>query len=780
MGLLQPNQSAAEAIGSDWLHIDQLTAEQLQRVRPGCRGAYIDPMADLQPPEHVDIADAPVHVESGYSQMTNGQVTLSGDVEISQGPRRLAANHIFFDMESEIAELEDSVEIRQPGLLLNGTSARVNMAGNEAQFEDGEFVLHEHHLRGGASLVEQHADGVVALRRGHLTSCEPGREHWLLEGSQIKINPNTNQGSGHNLRFKVGGVPVFYIPYISFPVGADRQSGLLFPTISTNRDGLDITMPWYWNIAPNYDATIAPRYVAGHGAMLETEFRHLNPYAFNAVNLAFLPNDQGGGDPDLDTLSAQDAGVRMLEGEHRWLAHLQHQDSGTQRFSSQIDYTQVSDIDYFRDLSAASFEVGNSTYVNQSASIGYRLPNWSFQGRLQAHQNLLADVDPGYRQLPRIRAGGRYYWNKWEATLEHEYVNFTHEQPDRLTGQRMNLDYQLGWRQDWLWGFVHPTAGAQALAYRLDEDNLMAGAEPSPTLTAPYASLDTGLAFERHDARQTLEPRLFYLYRSRADHSDLYRVAESTNGQADDVNFDTTALTFGYHQLFRHRRFAGGDRIGDANQLTAGLTSRWLSESGREQVSASVGQIFYFSDRRTLLTGASDTQTTEESDLTGQISAHINPEVRIHSDFLYNPKSNQLIRSTSGLQYHDNDDRLFSVGYRFVREDRLEHASLPIDQVDTAFVWPVNPQWQVFGRLFYDLDESKELDAFIGFEYDACCYRLRLLARRWLDSKLAALVDDERRHYRNSILFEIDLIGLANSGESIHRLLQDSISGFRR
>src|SRR5690606_38147464 len=229
----------------------------------------------------------------------------------------------------------------------------------------------------------------------------------------------------------------------------------------------------------------------------------------------------------------------------------------------------------------------------------------------------------------------------------------------------------------------------------------------------------------------------------------------------------------------RDRRFAGGDRIGDADHLAIGITSRWLSSDlSTTLASISLGQVIYFRDREISLTHNDTAQTIEESDLATKISARVSDNVRLRSDFLYNRESDRLMRATTGLEYSDDARRRLRLDYRYVREDRIELATLPVDQIDTAFSLPFGEQWQLVGRLFYDLDEKRELDACIGFEYDDCCYRLRVLARRWLDSKLAALVNDEKRYYDDGIFLEIDLKGLASSGNRVQKLLAETIPGF--
>ncbi len=780
--LIGPSVVAADAVSTptyDWVPTESLTEAQKAKLGPACRGAYIDPLADHP---ITDPATTDIHVEAHTSHMAGSKISLGGDVVISQGARALRAEHMSYDRSSGEAALEGDVEIREPGIWVGGQKAEVKMDGNHAEFAGGEFVLHQTHMRGRAGNIEHKRSGEVVLTDGAVTSCEPGNESWIIKGQQLTVNPNTHQGTGRNVSIHMAGIPVFYAPYLTFPVGSDRQSGLLVPAMGTSNGGLDIALPWYWNIAPNRDATIAPRYIQGHGTMLEMEYRHLNSFSENEWTVAYLAEDQGGGDPDVDKIleqgTVEEALLRPYKGHDRWLFSYQHKGGDQGTWYSDINLTKASDIDYFRDLSVASFDVANNTYLSQGALFGYRFPNWHLQVRLQDYQSLLADVAESYRQVPRLTATAKYPIGSWEMSLKQEVVRFDHSDPNRITGDRVNLDYQMNWSKYWSFGFINPSFGVQALAYRLESDDLLPSAEDHPHFFTPYTSIDAGLIFEREQGLQTLEPRLFYLYRAYEDQSELYDVTSGAGGNPTDVNFDTTPLTFGYHQLFRDRRLSGGDRLDDAHQLTIGISSHWgVTHEQPLALDVSFGQIFYFDDRQVQLR-RSDDDAIEESDLAAQVVATLSDRIRLHSDFLYNPKTKQVMRSTNGVEYRGKLDQLFNVGYRFVRENTLNEGALPVEQIDTSFAWPMGEQWQLVGRLFYDLDEHKGLDTFVGFEYDDCCYRMRLLARRWLDSKLAALVNDENRHYDQALFIEFDLKGLASSGESITQLLRENIPGF--
>lgn len=773
---------AAEQL--DWVPKSQLTAEQLKLVGPSCSGLYIDPLAKEPTPKDLD--KAPICVDANTANMSEGQtVRLTGDVVITQGSRRLKAAQMLYDKQGDEAALTGGVLIRQPGAVIRGNEARVSMSKNQAQFTGGDFILHATHLRGSAKTIEQTTTGKVVMHDGQLTSCEPGSQTWLLEGSELTIDPQSSQGSGRDITVTIGGIPVFYTPYIIFPVGSERQTGLLFPTVGLNNGKLDYAQPWYWNIAPNLDATLTPRYAGGHGAMLETEVRYLHRRANNELRLSYLPNDAAelsAAEKALVEQGTDEQTIHPFKDNERWLVNWDQQGGFDLPWYSKVDYSQASDVDYLRDLSTASFTASNDTYLNQSFTLGYNFANWRLNLRAQSYQNLLLDIDEAYRQLPRVNLDGLYQFGDFGLVLQNEYANFTHPNTQRLdgstiiTGSRSRLNYQLNWQYEPAFGFVKPAVGAQVLAYQLNDTGLLPGVDAAPNIAAQYMSLDSGLVFERDSGQQLFEPRLYYLYRSSADHSSLYNL--TADGQA--VNFDTTPLTFSYEQLFRDHRYAGGDRLDDANHLALSLTGRLLDEHYREYLSASVGQLVYF-DRRQVFLGDSPVSALAQtrSDFAGQIKTVVSETLNAQTDLLYNPTSGRLMRFSSGLNMH-KDSNLYNLGYRYVRqnEEAENQVEQTIDQVDLSALHSLNAQWTLMARAFYDINGRKPMDSFIGTQYEDCCYSLRVLARRWVNSKLAGLAQDDQRQYDQGVFFEVELKGLGSSGQRIQNLLKESIIGF--
>lgn len=811
---LAPNQTNLPH-GLDWHAIDELTYEQKLYLKPGCAGRYIDPSIHQLNEQSSFISDRfllenenselklstdqqPLYIEADSSVVTGGnKAVLDGDVRIQQGQRSIRAQHILYDRDIDRVQLEGDVIIRQPGLLVLGEKATASTVKNEASFEQSQFVLHETHMRGQAESIKQVGRGKVVLKNGSMTSCPPGSEAWSLSGGELGVDQETGQGYGKNVRINIGSVPIFYIPYLSFPVGDARQSGFLFPSISSSEDGgIDIAAPYYWNIAENYDATITPRVITDRGFMLETEFRHLglidNKRIDTTLGLSYLPNDEGGSDDDIDALinsGVNEAIARPNQGRDRWMAQLFQQAGGNQGWWYKTDYSRVSDFDYLRDLGTSSLYVANTTFLDQRTQAGYVFEHWEVSALVQDYQVLLADIDSPYRKLPQIDANAYYQLSlpsigEVETTFNHQYTHFDNKQSSNINGaaivqgQRFTTDYRANKKLSNDSAYIKGEVGHKSLHYQLDNDPGLTLSERSINLSAAQLSVDMGIAFEQPAGQitQTLEPRLYYLYREHENQNALYDI----NSFGQSVNFDTSVRTFSYDQLYRDSRFSGSDRLDDANRLTIGVTSRWIdNNTGLDLASISLGQINHFTDRRIGLD--SEIPITEDnSELALNTTVAIGPLADAYMSVIYDSSDETLQRLSAGMSVRSTDQgTILNVLYTYARQDAEVSQSEKVDQVDISLITQVSRQWALMGRINYDFFNRQELETFAGFEYDDCCYRLRLLARRWLDSNTANISSNEDLRFDQGIFFEISLKGLGGSGRSIEGILEDSIVGYK-
>ncbi|WP_444918901.1 LPS-assembly protein LptD [Microbulbifer sp. JMSA003] len=807
----------------DWLPRSELTPEELANLPAVCSGAFVAPPRNY-PGSDLPPGEAPLRATAEKSQwLEDGSAELSGNVHITQGYRQLFADQVKLNRPENIATLDGAIELREPGLLIRGSSAEVHTESEAASVEDATYVVHDAFIHGGAELVARQTSGELTLTEGTYTRCEPGREFWQLTGREINIDEVESQGTARDVRLKILDVPVLYLPYFRFPVGDARMSGFLFPTLSnSDKNGWDLAIPYYWNIAPQMDATISPRYIQYRGAGLEVEFRHLAEMFSTEIRLADLPDDDGGNNDlaqDLIDEGFPEDLVLPYKGEDRWLISLEQQGgySGSV-WRTDIDYTKVSDPDYFRDLSTANLDINAETRVSQKVQGLLRSEHWRATLRTQDYQVLENDAFDTFAQYPRLDIDGDYRWDDWLLTMQNEVTSWDHsdtqtirfiedtDDPDSvttrtrdfITADRLRLDYEFYWDKEWLWGYFKPGIAGRYLAYSVSDLFLPEDADDTPDAAAAQFILDTGLYFERdshlfnRDFIQTLEPRLFTLISSNADQSDFFDIS----GRANDVDpeiridpdsnnllYDTSLYTFSYDQLFRDSRFTGNDRIDDADRLALGLTTRFLDPvSGRDLFSASVGQVYYSSDRQIGRTAY--IEDTQRSELAARIESRPFESLRLGTELVYEDSEHNINRGNFSLRYLDDDYRIFNLSYYYERpdstddEDEDEDEDETVSQLNASTVLPLGTHTSLMAGASYDLTLNRELEYLAGIEYDDCCYRTRLVWRRTLDNDLAGVVSAEDLEYDEGIYLEVELKGLAGFGSTVTEMLTQGIANF--
>lgn len=789
--------TAAEVVHHlDWVPLEALDAEQRKQVQPGCCGAYIEPVR-RDPEASLLPQNAPLRATASTTDAEGPVATLSGDVQLAKGKRQVRSDRAQINRDTNEVVLEGGIRFREPGVLLLGDRAQLDTQTQEAQLDNATFVLHQSRARGTAQQFRRDDAGVIYIDNATYTTCEPASNAWLLRAAKVRIDADGRFATARHARIAVKDVPVIYTPWIRFPVDSSRATGLLFPRLAISEEnGLDFAQPIYLNLAPNYDATLTPRYIQERGEMLEGEFRHLSLFDDTVLSGAWLGDDAGGNDSDEDVDPV--SGKHRFEGKDRWLVGIDHLGGMGQAWNTLINYTEVSDVDYFQDLGASTLEANGQAHLLQLFSAGYQLDHWRMNVARVEYQTIAEDLERQYQQLPRIDLDGDYRFDDLDLllTLNHQYTMFDHPDDTKVTGDRLRTDYGLAWDKRWMWGFVRPGAKLKHLGYTLDDPVVVDG-DDNPSVTVPVADFDAGLYFERDTTwlfkgfTQTLEPRLYYLNAKFED-------------QTDQPDFDTSDLTFSYQQLFRDDRFSGGDRIGDANQLTIGLTSRMLDARGMERLRGSIGQIQYLDDRYVSLeptftkaflkslsspgdlADATKRETArallrDESPYAAELAARLGEYWRLQNDVLYSGQDDKIDKGSLSLRY-GRDRTLFNASYRYTRESpRLVDSQLidtDIEQTDLSTYLPLTPQWAFIGRWNHDLTNSRELEFLGGFEYDSCCWRLSMLARRWLDRQDDLLIPEEELKYDQGVFLQVQLKGLAGSGKQVENILTDSIYGY--
>ncbi|MDZ7668803.1 MAG: LPS assembly protein LptD [Gammaproteobacteria bacterium] len=739
---------------------------------PGyCTGRYRT--FDFPHPRDAEDADFPVHASGERAAyQVDGEIELDGEVSIVQGNRTLRSARARLDHGSGDGVMSGGIRVEEPGLVMIGERAEVNINTRAARSEDVQFVLLDSELRGRAETVSRDQAGTLVMSGGAFTRCEPGNNNWRLSASSVTVEEGEIFGLARNAVMRVRDVPVFYAPYVRFPVTDDRQSGWLFPNMGySDEDGTDISLPYYLNLAPDYDATIMPRYVSERGSGLETEFRHLSRWEETTLTGAFLHQDELFDGTfqrkDFDELAAAGEVSGEFDPADRWLYAVDH-DGAVGPFSTRIDYTAVSDRDYFRDLGS---DLGVSSRIElerlgevQYASGGLLVRLWA-----QRFQRLdEGRVDP-YQRLPAL--GLTYAGNlpgpfEWSLGAEHSSFDRDNDALSGITaavGDRLHVEPRLRLPFSAPWGFLTFTGGFRHTRYDLRD--VPEAVDPEPERNIGLGSVHGGLFFERElswfgvDLVQTLEPQLYYLYQEFAPQDELPR-------------FDATALTFSYSQLFRDNRFAGVDRIGDANQLSVGVTSRFVNAaSGREYFRASLGEIVYFEDRRVTLGGTvGDDERQSTSALAAELAANVAGAWSLSGTVVWDHHDDKVEEAAAGLQYRRDNRHIVNLGYR----KRIQG---DIDQTDVSFNWPVSKHYSVVGRWNYDVVSGRTVEGFGGIEYNDCCWRIRVMARRFLDSPTGRNLDTAEAD--EGIFLQVVFKGLAGFGNKLESVLERGIRGYR-
>lgn len=783
----------------DWVPRDKLTAEQLAETGPYCSGAYVEP---VRPGMNDKTAkkDAPTYVSAKASRYEQEQqvATLAGDVVMRQGSMQVEADEASLMQAENRGELNGNVRLRDNGALVVGDHAAVQLDNGEAQIDNAEYVLHKASVRGSALYAKRQEDSIIRLKDGTYTRCEPGSNAWNLKGNNITLNPATGFGTATNVTLRVKDIPVFYTPYIYFPIDDRRQSGFLPPSISSSSDtGLMLVTPYYFNLAPNYDATLYPRIMTERGVMMEGEFRYLTESSEGQVGAAYLDD---GDDERKDEPKYKD---------QRYLYSWQNKSGVDSRLLGEVDYTNISDPYYFQDLET-DLDVGNQTFVNQQGALTYR--GDSFDAKLNVHAYELAtvtDVTP-YDRLPQVTFDGvlpfqpgglNFTYNTEFVRFDRDLDEYTYENqqsPDsyltgltRATGDRVHLEPGVSLPLNWDWGYVKPTLKYLYTDYSLDLDSqgkselATAGDKfsSSENRGLPLYSVDAGLYFDRNTTlfgnnyRQTLEPRAYYLNVPYRDQSDI-------------PIFDTSETPFSYASLFRENRFTSSDRIGDANQLSLGTSSSFIEPNGFKRANVAIGQTFYFEDRRVQLPGIDGKETASTSPYALAGEYRFNNDWRVSSALNWDPDIGET-RSGNVMAHYQpeaNPGKIVNAGYRYrndvkrfnprTGEFELAGEEYKIDQSDVSVIWPVVPQWSAIARWQFDYNQSRTLEAFGGFEYDNCCWKLRVINRYWVDYDEFDL--ERQAKGDRGIFLQIVLKGLGGViGNKVESFLDQGIQGYR-
>jgi len=768
-----------------------------------------------------DIAadDHRIHVDSDDATLdTEGNAVLNGRVRVRQDARTVTSDSVNYDQKTGRVVVRGAVDFEDPKLRVRSDDGHYDING-AASFDQANFQLMDRNGRGFAKDINVLPDGKVKLDQVRYTTCPVGNEDWMLQASSLHLDTKVQEGVARNVTMRFKDVPIFYTPYISFPVGDERKSGLLFPSFGhSGNNGFELQVPYYFNLAPNYDLTLTPGLLSARGVQLGEQFRYLTTSSHGQVDATFLPSDaKARGDRSYIRVSDITDFKRGM------------------RFDA--DIASVSDSRYFEDFAVGSDQT-SVTFLERRADILYYDDVWRVRGELQNFQTIditvpttcavvtaasvpaLCDQRP-YSRVPRIEADA--LWpvpgTPVELALGSEIVNFVREVGP--TGVRFNAAPEIRWSSRGPGYFFEPAIGYDFTQY--DLKNAAAdgpNASSTPTRKLPFARVDTGLVFERNAGSQgqrtlTLEPRVVYSYVPYRNQDGL-------------PIFDTGLPDLNLTELFRTNRYVGEDRIGDANQVAVALTTRLFDHvSGAQYLSATVGQIRYFSTPKVGLpeqttaaasavalvtvpgvnplglpgqalvnsrgqilmtipgqyvsglpyqsfpqalaaTALGQAAVFPASDIVADVAVTAYKHFSFNFDYLWNPYTSQTDKSEVSLQYRPDPTRVVNIGYRF--QQNILTQGVILKQWDGSVAWPIARHWNTVGRWVYSLEDKKTVEQVAGFEYKSCCYRVQLVQRRYITNRAGGL--------DTSIALQLELTGLSSVGKRADSFLEQSIRGY--
>jgi LPS-assembly protein len=777
-----------------------------------CNGRYITPEFNITK-STPDYNEAPTSITYDEGELFGiGKSTLSGNVEISQPQFRIFADkvHIFRNEQGDVttSEAYGNVLLEQPMTRIMSQNAQINLTDKSGTLGDSYYRLYESHGRGHAERVERLSNGSIKFYNANYTVCPPADNTWRLQAREVTINKDKGRGKARDAKLYLKDWPVLYSPYLSFPITDERKSGFLTPNYEkSNLRGEEFILPFYFNMAPNYDFTLTSHYMSKRNMLEEGQFRYLFSKAQGSIYVAGVPNDyewQNYQDNTVEfnprQLEPDDIRLKDLEDASTFRRALSFTNNSViNRYTqSNATFNYVSDSNYLVDFVVPDLDSNNRQLLRQITTI-VEMPVWSFAARLVDYQVLqpyegTISADP-YQILPQLVAKADI--PNGELGLDYQLyseMTYFNNGDDPVTNQSVTV----GSRVDFSpavdlplrnsFAYFVPRAEFRVTQYNLslgevEED--LANKSSNDTRTIPLFDIDAGLLFDRNftllnqNYTQTLEPRLFYLYVPYKNQNNL-------------PVFDSGMEDLQFTELFYVNRFSGRDRVGDANQLTYAMVSRFQEwQTGIERARISVGQTVYFRDRLVTLCDSSvdpDCLPIENpnwnepiSPIVAQLDYALNQLWYVTTQAQWNiHDKGRLDQGGIWLSYRESNDYMIDFGYRYIWQGNpvgkpVGNSANNLEQLLTAVSYRLNPRWHLLGGWQFDVINHLTIDTFGGIEYENCCWATRLGARRQLTVNSSYQTDE---HFDSSFYIQFVFKGLAAIGTDPGPLFTERIIGY--
>lgn len=703
------------------------------------------PAVNKKPPAKKTSAaekDSPTVITADSVEAKQGQVLeATGNAELRKNDQFIRADHLLFLQESNELFADGAVRIEQKGTAMTGPSFKMNLNNSTGEMVQPSFSLTDSTLRGSAASMRIEGKQQFAFDKAVYTSCPAGNDDWLLKMGELDLDRNTQIGTAYNARIEFMGVPFIYTPWMNFPLNDQRRSGLLGPLLgSTSKGGTEITIPFYWNIASNYDATISPRFIQKRGTLYDNEFRYMGESYAGKLDYGELLQDK----------------LALRDRSHTSLLHTQSFGSNV---TGSLNLNQASDDAYFRDLSSTP-SIAVQKHLLREGAVTYAGGWWTASARAQSYQTLQdpdAIVPLPYRRLPQVNLGAQRVVAGAVLGLNAEYVNFNH--PTSINGSRAVVYPTVAYPliNDPAY-YMTPKVGVHNTQYSLGENN--PGTETKYDRAVPIFSVDTGMTLESdftaYDSEyiQTLEPRIYYVSIPYVN-QDMLPV------------FDSAPAVFSFMQMFTENRFLGSDRIGDADQVTTALTTRLLdADNGNELLRVAVGERFSSVTPRVIL--GAPTATTNQSDVLLSVAGRVSNTISLDSLAQYNPNADRTEMFAATARYKPEPGKVFNLGYRYTFSADPDPTKT-LKQLDLSTQWMLGGRWQMVAQTKYSLQERRTVEALAGLEYNQDCWSLRFVAQEF------ATATSERS---TTYFLQLELHELIRVGTDPLSALKQSVPGY--
>ena len=711
-----------------------------------------------------EVLDDNIRISSLHASIKQDQIAqFNGSVILVDKSQRILADQLAFDRLKMQIEAVGNIHYQGKQINIFAETLSASKVDRATKMTSASYQLQGNPGHGTAGSLSIDGDGLLSLADSTFTTCLQEVPDWQIKAAEINLSASGDFGEAYHAQFRVLDVPIFYVPYFSFPISKKRLTGFLYPQIETSTNtGFEVTAPFYLNIAENYDATITPRYMSKRGLQLQTEFRYLNDMQSGKIDLEYLDNDK----------------AIKSNNDPRYLARFQHVGTFSDDFRAYIDYTTISDDNYLVDIGSKQYN-SNDAYLYQTGELAYFGEQWQATMQVQDFE-VLGDHQPSYKTLPHIELSAQQPLNFLAGQFElySEVTSFQASEKDQVEANRYHVEA----------GFIFPivrpawfiNSEIKVMHTYYQQDNITQGSNLDETVerTLPKVRLHGGINFDRElvafgqSYRHTLEPQLQYLYVPEKDQSNIGL-------------YDTTLLQDDFHGIFRDTSYSGLDRIAAANQYTWGLTSRLLDEENMEIIRVSIGRIQYLGDKNTdlandLLLIDNDSINDNQSSVAADLFYRVNHQWQVSGDIQYNTIEDFTNKGQVKVDYQIDKYNLVQLNHRYTRNvsgDSLEQVSLL-----TSFA--INKNWAFVGRLTQDLQQNRSLESYAGFQYESCCWAVRIAYHRHINSNLdpASFAEESREEFDTGISIKFIIKGLDGKQSAIgtQEMFDKSIFGYKR